>query len=445
MRSDDVIRSDGAPAGESGNRSPGPAGSYREILGCRRARHPFLFSLLAKLPVSTVPLGMMMATVQQRDSYSLAGLVSGSYAVGTAVGGPNWGRALDRYGQSRPIALASTLCATLIAVMTGLIVTGAPAWVLVAGAALTGGTFPPVSAAMRAGWRRVFPEERHRHAGYALDGASGAVLFIIGPLTVSLAMVFVKAAAALVLVSLALLVGGLGYSRTWVARGPRTPAGAGPAGPGPGPRRMTGGLFVLLSGMTTFTAGMGAYEVTLAACAEPVLGDEALVGMLFAATSIGSMIGGIWYGARHIAMPLPRCLPLALGVLALGWAPVPLVVSWDGASPALLLGVLALNGLAIGPVFLVFQALTDALVPPDRRNEAQGWLAAATTTGNATGTACAGVLTDLGGAPWSATATLAVLVVASLLTARMQGRLQATAERFRITTRVRVAGAVETT
>jgi MFS family permease len=439
VRSDDILRSEDGTTGVRKQDSPGRGGSYREILSNPRARTPFLFSLLAKLPISTVPLGLMMATVQQRDSYALAGLMSGSYAVGTALGGPNWGRALDKYGHSRPIALASTLCAVLIATMTGLIIAGAPSSVLIPGAALTGATFPPVSAAMRAGWRIVFPEERHRHAGYALDGASGAVLFIVGPLLVSLAMLFVKASAALVLVSLTLFLGGLGYSRTWVAREAGVPEPA--SGTGAGPRRMTGGLFVLLTGMTTFTAGMGAYEVTLAACAEPVLGDEALVGMLFAATSVGSMIGGIWYGTGRLAMPLPRRLPVALAALALGWAPVPLLLLWDGAPAAALVGVLALTGFAIGPIFLVFQALADTMVSPDRRNEAQGWLAAATTTGNAVGTACAGVLTDAGGAAWSSTATLVVLLSASLLAAGAQGRLRATAERFHITTRVCLTGA----
>src|SRR5690349_1261396 len=73
--------------------------AYLRLLRHGPAVRPFLAACLARLPMSVGPLGMLLLVEHSRGSYALAGLVTGAYAIGVAVGSPLWGRAMDRTGQ----------------------------------------------------------------------------------------------------------------------------------------------------------------------------------------------------------------------------------------------------------------------------------------------------------------------------------------------------------
>lgn len=60
--------------------------------------------MVARLPLSMAPLGILLLVESQRGTYTLAGLVTGAYAVGNALGTPIWGRLMDRVGQVRVLA-----------------------------------------------------------------------------------------------------------------------------------------------------------------------------------------------------------------------------------------------------------------------------------------------------------------------------------------------------
>lgn len=400
----------------------------------------FAASVLARLPIAMAPLGMVLLVERTSGSYATAGAVTAAFAVGTAAGAPVWGRAMDARAQARVLAPAVTASAALLAVLALSAPRGAPAAVLAGTALAAGLTFPPFSAAMRASWRVLLADPGHRRAGYALDAAAVEALFVLGPLLLSGLLVALPTAGPLLVTAAVLLVGGLGYAATGSARqDPRdrspgaAPAGAAGAagaagtagtaevGAPPAARALLTSaplLAVLASGLAMALA-FGATDTSLAATARTVLGDDAALGLLFAAIAGGSTLGGLAYGALGGHRSGARLLPVLLGVFGAGLGGVALVLAAPGSPPTpVLLGVLFVVGLVIAPSLIIQQALVDGLSPAGRTTEAQAWLSTAVTTGGALGTAAGGAVIEAAGvaaAFGAAAAALGLAVVVALV------------------------------
>ncbi len=105
---------------------------------------PFVASVVARIPIATAPLGLVLLVRTARDNYTLAGIVTGLFAVGLAVGSPLWGRAMDRLGQPRVLIPAASVSGLFLLLLTGATVwTAVPAAVLPVLAVLAGAAFPP--------------------------------------------------------------------------------------------------------------------------------------------------------------------------------------------------------------------------------------------------------------------------------------------------------------
>lgn len=406
----------------------GGVAAYGKVLRYGPAVRPFVAAVLARLPISMAPLGMVLLVQDVRGSYGIAGIVTGAFAVGTAAGAPVWGRAMDRLGQSRVIVPTVLVSAGLLALLAIGAVSGAPNAALVALAAGAGLTFPPFSAAMRAAWRVVFPDPALRRAGYALDAVAVETLFVGGPLLLSLLLVLTPPVVPLLVTACLLAGGGLAYASSPPARR-RVPAPAADVGMPPGDhavdRRVrvaaaAAGLPAVLATSAAMSVAFGAIDTSMAATAREVLADESRLGFLFAAIAGGSAIGGLAYGTTRGSAHEHRRLPMTLGVFTLGLAPLPLLLA-DGAGPPLwtLLPLLFVAGLAIAPSLIIQQNLVDQFAPAGRVNEAQAWLSTSITTGAAAGMAAAGALIDglgvaasFGGAVLAVAGAVVIAIVA---------------------------------
>ena len=403
--------------------------TYATILRQGRVLHPFAAAVLARLPVSMAPLGMVLLVEHVRGSYASAGLVTGAYAVGTAVGSPVWGRAIDRSGQARVIVPTVLASGALLAALALSAVAGAGDVPLLVLAAASGATFPPFSAAMRASWRSLLPDPVQRRAGYALDASAVEAIFVVGPLVLSLLLVVTPPVAPLLITAGLLVGGGLLYAASPPARlrasGPtaeddaaraaqEADAAAHPSGLSASRRRARGLLAVLAVGLAMSVA-FGVVDTSIAATARTVLGDEALLGVLFAALAGGSTIGGLAYGTTRGSAQEPLRLAVLLGVFGAGLAVVAVVVARERPPLWVLLPLLLVVGLTIAPALIIQQNLVDALAPAGRVSEAQAWLSTAVTTGAAGGTAVAGALVELGGVRLSFAAGAGALALAVLV------------------------------
>jgi MFS family permease len=385
------------------------------------ALRPFLAALIARLPISMAPLGILLLVQAERDAYSVAGIVTGAFAVGSAAGTPLWGRLMDRYGQI-PVLLPTSLGSAGFLVLLALAVVsdlGTP--VLLVLSTCSGLTYPPMSPAMRAAWRVIFPDDEDaRRVAFALDATSVELIFVGGPLLLSVLLALTTPVVPVLATAGLMAAGGVAYCRTEAARQSRplrasevdraAPSGVGGSGGGPGSaagehRRgsvvTATGVAAVLTVMLALSVGFGQLDTTMAATAGVLLGGTSQVGLLFAAIAGGSTVGGLVFGSRRWPFDERHAVPVLLVVFAVLLG----VMAWLMARPEvnlwLVFPLLFVTGVTIAPTLIMQQSLLDHLAPRHRLNEAQAFLSAATTTGAAAGTALAGLVIDYQGLAWS--------------------------------------------
>jgi MFS family permease len=396
---------------------------YLRILRRRSAAVPFAAAVVARLPISMAPLGIVLLIQNVRGTYAVAGVVTAAMALGGAVAAPGWGRLLDRVGQSKVLAPTGVASALMLAALAVSADRGAGDVVLVGLAAAAGLTFPVVTPAMRAAWRVILQTPQDRAAAYAMDAVAVETIFVGGPLLLSGLLVLTPRVVPLLVTAALQGVGTLVYSGCDATRNWRPPPHSGYAHAGRSPLRAEGVAAVLLVALA-MSIGFGHVDVSIAATARLSLHDPARVGLLFAAIAGGSAAGGLWYGARHWSVPPRLRLPFTLGGFSAGLFVLPAVVA-HGAALWLLLPLLLVTGLCISPGLIIQQALVDGLAPAHRLGEAQSWLNTALTAGGAAGTALAGVLVDLGGPQRSFLGAAIAVTVAALLAVGAQRRWRA--------------------
>lgn len=402
---------------------------YGRILTDRSAALPFAAAVLGRLPISMVPLGMVLLVQELTGSYGDAGILTAVFALSTALSAPVWGRLLDVLGQPTvvaPTSLASAACLAAFAVAT---VSRADTWLLVALSAGVGLAFPPITSAMRGAWRVVLREPADLKAAYALDPVAIETIFILGPLVVSALLVLTPAVVPL-LVTAALLAGGGGaYSLTAAARAWRPEPHAAGAGRRSRSPLLARGVVPVLLVTVAMSVGFGQLDVAIPATAREELDNEALVGLLFMCIAGGSAAGGLAYGSWHWRGPERRRMPVQLAGFTLGLLAVCWVVAAGVPSPGLLAVVLLATGVCIAPTLIALANLVDHLAPRDRLGEAQAWLSTAFTSGGSLGAAVAGASIDADGPARAFLGAAAAVALATALAVVSQPLLRAADQR----------------
>jgi MFS family permease len=405
--------------------------AYGRLLRHGPASRPFLLAAVARLTLAMIPLGILILIEQERHTYALAGVVSGAYAIGAALGTPVWGRLMDRFGQ---VAVLVPTAASSAALLVGLALAttwGAPDYALVTIAAGVGLSYPAISPALRSSFRIVLPDPRARRVAFALDATSVELAFVCGPLLLS-ALLLPRVPLLPLLVTAALLaVGALGYCGTGVARRAspavqQAASGHNPRTTDTGPRTALAstGVMTVLAVMLMLSVGFGQLDTSMAATSDLALGGSERVGILFAAIAGGSTLGGLTFGARSWRFDERRAVAVLLCLLGLFLALLGWLLSVGVVSLLILVPVLFLTGLTIAPTLIMQQGLLDHLAPSHRLNEAQAFLSASNTSGAAVGTAIAGIVIDNAGLGWSfGGAAVGVLCAAGVAAAnRRAGR-----------------------
>jgi MFS family permease len=373
-------------------------GLYLQVLRTPGVARLVGFTATGRLPFAIVPLSIVLLMREEGYDYGEIGVVVGAEALAVGLTAALVGRLVDRVGMSRVVLATGVVTALALTAETIAILSGATPGVLVALAALHGATIPPISASMRSLWARLVPEETLESA-FAFDAVQLELVFVVGPLIAAGLATAISAAAGMLLCTGFYLVAAAGFATAPVVRAgrvdedvERTRAGALQS---PGMRTL-----VLIGAITAIS--FGALEVALPAFAEAE-GTRSAVGPLITAWSLGSLIGGLWYGARTWRTPLEHRLVILLALLGLGAAPLAFAPS-IGAMAALLL----LTGLALAPLATTEYALVDAVAPPGTSTEAYSWQIVATVTGAAAGSIVAGLIVDHASVEWGlATAALA--------------------------------------
>jgi len=343
-----------------------------------------LAGFAGRLPASMVPLALLLLVEQHTGSYLIAGLAAAGYGLPIAGFAPVYGRFADRRGASRLLLVTAAIFPFLLAGLVVTVVVGAPVWAVLLACVVAGAGMPLVSSTVRAVWQRVTEGSAFRQAAYALDAISVELVFVAGPAVVAILVVLTSPVVAIGLAAALSSTGAVVLSRSQEIRGyvpvPRDHARRGPV-------RAPGMPRLLLSG-SALMFGLGCLEVGVPAFADR-LGSPSMSGVLIAVWSLGSALGGLWFGARHPHLALNRQYRWALFAVAIGMLPLVL------ADNLIVLGVLLfLGGTTLAPTLTVQNSLVSVLVPAGAATEAFTWTATVAFGASAVGAGVAGAVVE---------------------------------------------------
>ncbi|MER5813817.1 MFS transporter [Streptomyces californicus] len=251
-------------------------------------------TLTGRLPNAMAPIGILLWITGSGGTIAFGGLLAALYGLASALSQPVKGRLMDRRGQRAVHLPAAILNSALLIALPAAGPYGGTA-VTVTLAIAAGLAEPPLEAGLRALWPCVLPQHRLRHAALALDTGTQGLLHIVGPVLVAaLASAYSPALALATTAALGLagtlVVATTPPSRHWRPSPAQRADGA--------TRRLSSrplvALFVALLGVGFALGALTVWAVSMARMHH----TEILSGLLPAAFSVGSFLGGVAYGRR---------------------------------------------------------------------------------------------------------------------------------------------------
>jgi MFS family permease len=376
--------------------------------------------VLARIGVGVNPLALLLLVQHSTGRYTPAALASAAFTLSVATASPVAGRYADRYGAA-PVLLATALIhpvALLALVFTA--TRHQPFWAILVASAVAGAGYPPLSAAVRGAWNTVTAPGTGHEDLHATAMAAETILleavFIVGPATVALFLIFSTPAAALVGSALVTFVGTMIVTRGRILRAfRRRPEHTRTRGLGP--LRVTG-FPALLVAAAGCGAAFGVCGVAVPAFATAHHAGQGAGGLLLAVWGFGSLVGGIVFGRRIPTRPLARQFPWLLGALALSMAALAAM-----PNPVALGIALTLGGATIAPALTVHNALVGLVTPPTMVNEGYTWIVTTSIAAGSLSGALAGVIVDHAGPAWSFLLGAVAVGLAALFAAHPRGGL----------------------
>lgn len=375
--------------------------SYARVLTAPHIAPLLAASIFARLPIGIDGLATVLFLRERAGSFALAGAAAGGLALGTAVSAPVAARLVDRFGPRALVALALVHSGGLVA----LIALGSArvfAAATVATAVVAGAALPPTSSVLRSLYGRLLGGEPALVRGaFALDSILTEAIFLVGPLLTALFVAVMSPAAALAFSAVAVTAGTIAFAAVLP---PAEVAGAGEERLGRLGALRAPGIQTLVLSMVPVGFAFGALEVAIPAFAR-AHGRPELAGVLIAIWSVGSIVGGLVYGARSHATSLARVHVTITALMPVGFLALLLVgPTWSMAVLVIPAGVL------IAPLIASRNELAGIVALPGSHTEAFTWPLTALVGGVAAGAAAAGGLVEAGG--WRAPVVAAAIAAA---------------------------------
>ena len=357
---------------------------YRSLLALPGARAPVFLSAAGSMPIGMFGLGILLLAHDATGSFAVAGRVVGAFSLANALGAVAQGRLMDRLGQTRVLRAAAIGHVPALAALVLAAHERAPTWVLALCALCGGATLPQLPAAMRSLWGELVEDSAQRETAYALVSIVFEVAVVTAPALVAV-IVAVSSPQVAVLAAAGLGAGAaLAFTTTPGSRrwhGARHEIGwLGPLG-APGMRTVFGVL-------AAFGTAVGIVQVAVPAFAA-ARGSAAAGGVLLAALSAGSLLGGLVYGARS----WPGSAPRRLAVLMLGLGTTFALLAVAGTEVGLA-ALLVLSGLLLAPTTVIGSTLLDTVAPSGTVTEAFTVMVMAIVIGTAVGNAVGGSIVE---------------------------------------------------
>lgn len=376
---------------------------YREVLTLPGAAAFSTAGFLARMPMSMISIGVVLLVQSGHGSYGLAGAVTATAGLCAALASPRVARLVDRYGQARVLRPGVVISSAGLLGLVAAVLLGAPPWTLFVTAAVTGAAALPHGSLVRARWSQLLGSGPRLHTAYSLESVLDELVFILGPLLVTVLATRVFPAAGLLVATAFTLVGSFALAGQRATE--PVPTGV-PSEHGTGTVLRVPGLVVLFATFLAAGGIFGSAEVTVIAFTTE-RGSRGDAGFVLAAFALGSMLAGLGYGAMQWRSSLPRRFLAAVILLAAGTVPMALA-----GSVLVLTAVMFLAGFAISPMIISGYALVGELAPSGRLTEGLAWTTTGINIGYAGLAAVSGIAIDAYGASRAFLVTVACGAVA---------------------------------
>jgi MFS family permease len=372
-----------------------PGGKYVEVLAAPGALRFSAAGFLGRMQISMYGLGTVLLISALTGRYGLAGTVAAAGAAGYALVSPLTARLADRFGQRAVLRLLTGVFTAASAALIGGAQARAPGWVLAAASFVAGAATPQLGAMVRARWSALLAGSPLLHAAFSLESVADEVIFVAGPVLVTLLATEVRPAAGLVLAGVTCVAGTLLFAAQRATEPPARaarPVPAARAGVSGGRSLLPApGLVTLMPVCFFFGAMLTAIDLSTVDFAQ-VHGHKPLAGVILGGYALGSAVGGLWYGARAWHAPARRRFATTVCAMAAGTA-----TFWAMPDLAALAAVMLVSGLVLSPMLITGFSLVEQQAVPGRLTEGLAWLTSAISVGNAAGSAVAGQVIDAGG------------------------------------------------
>lgn len=409
---------------------------YRELFSIPGAKAFCISGAIARLPISMMSLGIILALNHLYGDWTVAGVMSAAYILAVAAVTPFYARLFDRFGQRRVggIVLGVQVASMLVFACAAL-------WhvslvVLFVLAVVMGLTQFSFGALVRTRWAYALRGSNHEHelnTAYALESAIDEVVFILGPILAAFLATSVHPVSQLFVPTVACAAGGAVFFSLKDTQPPVVEvvevaaashddldvraAVDGPkrnSAPVVGVRPSSaveedtltvhqlqvrvpkhrnvmryGGVLSLMLIFVVFNMSFSAFDLSVTAMMKDI-GMQWLLGIQLAMFAVGSCIGGLLFGVRELTGSNWRQMVEFLALLTVGYVLIRLFMD-----NLIMLGLLsALSGLCVSPVFATGNLIVKKSIPSRQLTEGLSWLTTAGQIGGSLGSIVAGVVLD---------------------------------------------------
>ena len=382
---------------------------------------------IARLPMSMMGLGIVLALNHMYDNWTIAGVMSAAYVLATAAVTPLYARLYDRFGQRKvgPVVLVVQIITMLGFAFAALMRVPIPLLFMLA--VVMGLTQFSFGALVRTRWAYVLDradKEELLNTAYALESAIDEIVFIFGPILAAFLAASVHPVSQLFVPTVACAVGGTVFFALRDTQPPvlREIAVVAASVNGADVRLADGaftgdsadadrfdldrlkkddrsrrkrnvltytGVLPLLAVFIVFNMAFTAFDTSMTAVMKSLHLDSVL-GVQLAMLAVGSCIGALIFGSHELKGSRWRHMIMFLALMAVGFTVIHLC-----QGNLIVMGLVEiLTGLTISPVFASGNLAVKETVPEESLTEGLSWVSTAGTMGASFGSMVTGIVLD---------------------------------------------------
>lgn len=359
---------------------------YMSLLKDKKIRTIFFFSLLGRLSFAMVTLALLLGVEANTGSFAIAGISTGAFGLANVISSPYLARMVDRWGQKIVLNfLAFPYSVGLIGMSLLFIAQTNKTWVFVAFSALIGLFMPPLGSAMRVLWASFTPNVQARTKAYSLDSVGADLIYITGPVIISVVVTVISPTIGLVLSAVLAIIGTAGMTFGSFSRSISTKQKA----PATKDRPLKQpGFILMLTAIVSSGIVLGFIEVAVPGFAIEQ-NSPGLSGLLLAVLAVGSLLGGLLYGHFTWKSSLAHRLIVTCFLLTTLCGTLAFSVNIFMLSFGLFI-----VGVFLTPCLITSFLLVDFLTSSEVKTEAFVWVNTAANAGQALAAAAAGIVID---------------------------------------------------